>query len=115
MKNLLYIYYVIIEKLKPLIDMLQNEDILNFGPIGDWIPSVDSMSGTLEWYCNGNDSVSVYATPNWETDGIVPFALSYEDGEYSNVTTLELNLRETIEYQLNQYISVISTILSTLK
>lgn len=95
--------------------MLQNKDILNFGPIGDWIPFEDSMSGALEWYRNGNDTVRVYATPNWETDGVVPFALSYEDGEYSNVTTLELNLREPIEYQLNQYISVISTILSTLK
>lgn len=95
--------------------MLQNKDILNFGPIGDWIPFEDSMSGALEWYRNGNDTVRVYATPHWETDGFVPFALSYEDGEYSNVTTLELNLREPIEYQLNQYISVISTILSTLK
>jgi hypothetical protein len=95
--------------------MLQNKDILNFGPIGDWFPFEDSMSGTLEWYRTDNDSIRVYATPHWETDGVVPFSLSYDDGEYSNVTTLELNLREPVEYQLNQYISVISTILSTLK
>jgi hypothetical protein len=95
--------------------MLQNKDILNSGPIGDWMPFEDSMSGALEWYRKNTDTVRVYATPNWETDGVVPFALSYEDGEYYNVTTLELNLRETIEYQLNQYISVISTILSNIK
>ena len=91
--------------------ILRNEDILNFGPIGDWVPSEDRMSGTLDWSIK-NDEFVVYVTPHWETDGVVPVALSYEDGEYENIHSIELNISESIEYQLNQYISIISVILS---
>ena len=95
--------------------MLQNQDILNYGSIGSWFPFEDQMSGTLEWYRKDNDSVIVYATPNWSEDGIVPVGLIFDNGDYTNVTTFELNLKETLEYQLNQYISIISVILSNLK
>lgn len=94
--------------------MLQNEDILNFGPIGDWIPSEDYMSGTLEYSKQGSDYL-VYATPHWNNDGEVPVDISYENGDYENLTTIHLNMRESVEYQLNQYISVISVVLSKLK
>jgi len=95
-------------------DMLQNENILNFGPIGDWFPYEDSMSGTLEW-SRKNDDFVVYATPHWVTDGVVPVALSYEDGDYNDIHSFELSVNENVEYQLNQYIAIISVILSNLK
>jgi hypothetical protein len=116
-KNLLYIYYVMIEKLKPLIVMLQNKDILNFGPIGGWFPYEENMSGTLGWY--HIDDVErdriLYATPHWEEDFVVPVGISFSDGDYEDVTSFELSQREPVEYQLNQYISIISVILSNLK
>jgi hypothetical protein len=96
-------------------DMLHNEDILNFGPIGNWFPSEDRMSGTLEWHRKDNDSVTLYATPHWNEDGIVPVAVSYEDGEYNEIHSFELRLKESVDYQLNQYIAIISVILSKLK
>jgi hypothetical protein len=106
-----------IEKLKPLIVMLQNENILNFGPIGDWFPYEEGMSGALGWY--HRDDVErdriVYATPHWEEDFVVPIGISFSDGEYEDVTSFELSQRESVEYQLNQYISIISVILSKLK
>jgi hypothetical protein len=95
--------------------MLQNEDILNFGPIGDWFPSADSMSGTLEWYRKDNDSVVLYATPHWDADGVVPVAVQYGDDDYNDIHSFELSVNESVEYQLNQYIAIISVILSKLK
>lgn len=95
--------------------MLQNKTILSNGPIGDWTPYEDSMSGTLEWYRKENESTIIYATPHWETDGVVPFAIAYTDGDYVEVTQLELDTKESVEYQLNQYLSVLTTILSKIK
>lgn len=97
--------------------MLQNKDILNFGPIGDWVSYEENMSGALGWY--HRDDVErdriVYATPHWEEDFIVPVDISFSDGDYEDITSFELSQTEPVEYQLNQYISVISTILSNLK
>jgi hypothetical protein len=95
--------------------MLRNEDILNFGPIGDWFPSEDRMSGTLEWYRKDNDSVVLYATPHWDEEGVVPFESVFSDGEGKHIIKLYLETRESVEYQLNQYISVISVVLSNFK
>jgi hypothetical protein len=95
--------------------MLQNKDILNFGPIGDWFPNEDRMSGTLEWYRKDNDSVVLYATPHWDEDGVVPVAVQYGDDDYTDIHSFELSVNESVEYQLNQYIARISVILSNLK
>lgn len=94
--------------------ILRNKDIINFGPIGDWVPYEDSMSGTLEWCRENNEFIRVYATPNWQTDGVVPVDAEIDE-EYVTLHTFELSLNESVEYQLNQYISVISTILSNFK
>jgi hypothetical protein len=97
--------------------ILRNKDILNFGPIGDWVPYEENMTGCLGWY-NRYDverDTIIYATPHWETEGVVPVDTATSDGEYITLHSFELSLRESIEYQLNQYISVISIILSNIK
>jgi len=111
------------EKLKPLNTMSYNsdprllcsDDIIGFGQIGDWIPSEDRMSGCLNYVKAGDYPNVVYATPHWNEDGEVPVDISYENGDYENLTTIHLDMDESIEYQLNQYIAVISVILSKLK
>jgi hypothetical protein len=97
--------------------MLRNEDILNFGPIGDWFSFEEGMSGCIGWY-NRYDverDVIIYATPHWDEEGVVPFEAIFSDGESRQIIKLYLETRESVEYQLNQYISVISVVLSNFK
>lgn len=97
--------------------MLKNEDILNFGPIGDWFSYEEGYTGCLGWY--HRDDVErdyiVYATPHWSETGVVPIELALSNGEYETITKLYLSTRESVEYQLNQYISVLSVVLSNIK
>lgn len=96
-----------------MITSLQNSHILNFGPIGDWFPFEENMSGCIGWY-NRNDverNVIIYATPHWETEGVVPVEVATSDEDYFTLHSFELSLRESVEYQLNQYISILSTII----
>jgi hypothetical protein len=93
--------------------MLKNQDILNFGPIGDWVSFEDSMTGTIVW-SRKNDDFVVYATPHWSEDGIVPVEAVFSDGEGTTITEFSLSLNESVEYQLNQYIARISVIFSKL-
>ena len=43
---------------------LQPEQVELMKPLYGFSPSLDSMSGTIEWYKEYYDVV-VYATPNW--------------------------------------------------
>lgn len=97
--------------------MLRNEDILNFGPIGDWFSFEDDMTGCIGWYSR-NDAerdVVIYATPHWDEEGVVPVEAGFSDGDCDSIHSFELSLNESVEYQLNQYISVISVVLSNFK
>jgi hypothetical protein len=96
-----------------MITSLQNSHILNFGPIGDWFPFEENMTGCIGWY-NRYDverDVIIYATPHWESEGVVPVEAITSDGGCESLHTFELSLRESVEYQLNQYISILATII----
>lgn len=94
-------------------NLLQTHHIVNFGPIGDWFPFEENMTGCIGWY-NRYDverDVIIYATPHWVIEGVVPVEVTTPDEDYINLHSFELSLRESVEYQLNQYISILSTII----
>lgn len=71
----------------------------------------DSCSGTLEWYDKERE-VTIYATPNWETEGEVPFDVNV-DGEigYHNVVTIKM-VEGDISTQLTHYLNVLIMIMN---
>ena len=93
---------------------IQTEDVMEFWDIRGFKPSIDSMSGTLEWN-NGKDMGKyLYATPNWEQEGQCPVSIYHEDGEYQDVAVLkftDMSKTEQKEYYLNVVSDVIETIL----
>jgi hypothetical protein len=87
---------------------LTNQTIIQNGQINGWTPYEDSMSGVIE-FTNPNRELVLFATPNWDEDGKVPFAIVDEDGEYDEIS-FPLELEGSIENQLNQYIKFITEI-----
>ena len=68
----------------PFID---SSDVLNFSKdINGFKPYLDNLSGTLEW--NDKNGNTIYATPNWMEDGIVPFDFADENGNYEPISQL---------------------------
>lgn len=62
---------------------------MEFEDIRGFKPSIDSMSGTINWD-NGEDMGKlIYATPNWEQEGICPVSIYHENGEYQDVALLK--------------------------
>jgi hypothetical protein len=93
---------------------LQPEQVELMKPLYGFSPSIDSMSGTIEWYNENYDEV-VYATPNWEgEEGSCPIAHSnVETGDYTHVGSISfvgLNMEQQIEKYRNIVEEVISGI-----
>jgi hypothetical protein len=58
--------------------------------IGSFVGYYDNLSGTLEWYDKDRD-ITIYATPNWETDGEVPFdIIKPNDGDFEHICTIKM-------------------------
>jgi hypothetical protein len=58
--------------------------------IGSFVGYYDNLSGTLEWYDKDRD-ITIYATPNWEIDGEVPFDVCEpNEGEFSHIFTIKM-------------------------
>ena len=81
---------------------IQSEDVLQMESIRGFKPSMDSMSGTVEWN-NGEDlGKYLYATPNWEGEGKCPVSIYTEDGDFQDVALLRFT-GVPKEDQLAQY------------
>ena len=93
------------------MNYINNENVLSIKSIGDWNVSEDSMIGTIEWYKENSDVV-VYATPNWEEDGVTPIAITYENGDYDDI--ISFNLSGSISEQLHQYETTIQSVLENI-
>ena len=52
--------------------------------IGSFVGYYDNLSGTLEWYDKERE-ITIYATPNWETDGEVPFDVAINNDKVETV------------------------------
>ena len=93
------------------MNYINNENVLSILSIGDWTVSEHSMSGTIEW-SNPKYSSVVYATPNWENTGVTPVAINYEDGDYDDI--IEFDLTGSISEQLNQYETIVKSVLTNI-
>lgn len=91
---------------------ISSEEILSeISEIGSFKGSIDSMSGTLEWWDEERD-LTIYATPNWETEGEVPFDVNRGNGmEMWNVCTIKM-IDGTKSEQFLHYINVLMMIMN---
>ena len=82
--------------------------------IGSFVGYYDNLSGTLEWYDKDRD-ITIYATPNWETDGEVPFDISTpSDGEYEHIFTIKM-IDDVKSEQYLHYLNVLMMIMYNYK
>jgi hypothetical protein len=91
---------------------ITSEEILKeISEIGSFKGSIDSMSGTLEWWDKERD-LTIYATPNWETEGEVPFDVNSGNGmEMWNVCTIKM-IDGTKSEQFLHYLNVLMMIMN---
>lgn len=79
--------------------------------IGSFKGCYDSLSGTLEWYDSERD-ITIYATPNWETEGEVPFDVNVNNEiGYHNVATIKM-VNGDISTQFTHYLNVLMMIMN---
>ncbi len=92
---------------------IQVEDVLKMESIRGYSPSLDSMSGCLEWN-NGEDMGKyIYATPNWDKEGHCPVSIYTEEGDYHDVALLRWG-NWSIEQQITRYREVLSEVIDTI-
>jgi hypothetical protein len=91
---------------------LQPEQVELMKPLYGFSPSLDSMSGTIEWYNENYDEV-VYATPNWEdAEGSCPIDISnVETGDYTHVGSISF-VGLTMEQQIEKYRNIVEEVIS---
>lgn len=87
-----------------------NEILEEIREIGDYKANFDSLSGVLEWY-NSKKHITIYATPNWEENGLVPFDVSVDGRDYFNVCTIKMVNGSTSE-QFLHYLNVLMMIMN---
>ena len=92
---------------------IQTEDILKLNEIKGFTPTMDNMSGTLEW-SNGEDNGKyLYATPNWEGEGQCPVSIYTDEGDVQDVAILKFTDMSKKE-QLSYYKEVISDVIDVI-
>jgi hypothetical protein len=91
---------------------ISSEEILKeISEIGSFKGYIDGMSGTLEWWDKERD-ITILATPNWETEGEVPFDVDKGDGdEIWNVCTIKM-IDGTKSEQFVHYLNVLMMIMN---
>ena len=94
---------------------ISSEEILKeVSEIGNFKGSINTMSGVLEWWDKEND-ITILATPNWETEGEVPFDIDRGGGmEYWNVCTIKMIDGDKGE-QFTHYLNVLMMIMNHYK
>jgi hypothetical protein len=92
---------------------LTNEHIIQNGQINGWTPNECNMMGSIE-FTHPERELILFATPNWDEEGYVPFAIADEFGDYDEIAH-SLELSGSIEEQLTQYVSQIELITSQLR
>jgi hypothetical protein len=90
------------------MNYINNENVKSILSIGDWNVSEDSMSGTIEW-SHPSKTTTIFATPNWEEEGLVPIDMTNEDGDYENI--IDVVLTGSIKEQMNQYETIVESVL----
>ena len=82
--------------------------------IGSFVGYYDNLSGTLEWYDKERE-ITIYATPNWETDGEVPFDITINNDKvemgYDHIFTIKM-VDGDIDTQYLHYINVLLMVMN---
>tara|TARA_B110000285_G_scaffold6018_1_gene6331 strand:- start:97 stop:396 length:300 start_codon:yes stop_codon:yes gene_type:complete len=92
---------------------IQSEDILTMDDIRGFRPSMDSMSGTIEWN-NGDDMGKyLYATPNWEGEGQCPVSIYTDEGDFQDIAVLKFADMSKTDQKL-KYREVVSEVIDTI-
>jgi hypothetical protein len=92
---------------------IQSEDILIMDEIRGFKPSMDSMSGTIEWN-NGDDMGKyLYATPNWEGEGQCPVSIYTDEGDFQDIAVLKFADMSKTD-QKKKYREVVSEVIDTI-
>jgi hypothetical protein len=92
--------------------MITNEMIVEWGPIGEWRPTEDPMSGTITFE-SPNHPYVIMATPHWVEDNMVPIDYLDENEDYHHVRILQLNPRTDILNQMSMYREAISKLIKS--
>lgn len=88
------------------MNYIQAENLGGLTLNNDFQSSFDGLSGVVEWRHPELDW-AVVATPNWETDGIVPIDVVTDDGEYIHVMKLNIDNSPSTASQLDLYLQTI--------
>jgi len=91
---------------------ISSEEILKeISEIGSFKGSIDKLSGVLEWY-DGDRDLTIFATPNFNNDGEVPFDVDRGSGlEIWNVCTIKMVDGEK-STQFTHYLNVLMMIMN---
>lgn len=82
--------------------------------IGSFVGHYDNLSGTLEWYDKDREII-IYATPNWETEGEVPFDVNMDNEfGYHNVCTIKM-IKGDLDEQFTHYLNILLMIMNNYK
>ena len=94
---------------------ISSKEILDeISEIGSFKGYINPMSGVLEWYDKERE-LTIYATPNWETEGEVPFDIDRGGGdEIWNVCTIKM-IDGDISSQFTHYLNVLLMIINHYK
>lgn len=92
---------------------LQSEDVLKMETIRGYQPSMDSMSGAIEWTNGWDDEKHLYATPNWEVEGHCPVSIYTDEGDYQDIALLKFSDMSKAE-QTTKYIEIVSEVIDTI-
>ena len=50
--------------------------------VDGWVADQEEMSGAIYWSNVDHYEVHIMATPDWEDEGVTPFAFNFVDGTY---------------------------------
>jgi hypothetical protein len=92
---------------------LTNEIIVKNGSINGWYVEEDKMSGVIN-ICSPTSDTRLFATPNWDEEGYVPFAIEDGEGEYWPLCN-SLELSGSLEEQLSEYVKVVTYLTNFVK
>lgn len=94
---------------------ISSKEILDeISEIGSFKGYINPNSGVLEWYDKERE-LTIYATPNWETEGEVPFDIDRGGGnEIWNVCTIKM-VNEPKSTQFTHYLNVLIMIMNNYK
>lgn len=79
-------------------------------PIQGWTGNDSEMSGVWTWTNPELPEIEIYATPDWSEDGITPFAIQINGGEYYELGSVK---NERYVERLKEVIELINGIRNT--